>query len=319
MLFLNEEEVRSLLPMREAIPLVRGAFVDYAQGKASNHPRRRLRMSSGSMLHAMEAACRGYFGAKIYATHPESGARFLLILYRERDAAPLVLMEAGWLGQIRTGAASGVATDALARRDAATVGVIGSGFQARSQVEAVAAVRPLRFVRVWSRKPERLQQFAAECAEALGIDVRPALSAREAVEGADIVVTATYAKDPVVEAAWIAPGTHINAIGSNQPRRRELPADLIARADLIAVDSLEDARLESGDLLLALDEQGWTSPKLVELGKILGGGASGRGGRNEITLFKSNGLALEDVAAGGYVYERALQAGVGRQIPLFHS
>jgi ornithine cyclodeaminase/alanine dehydrogenase-like protein (mu-crystallin family) len=307
MLYFTESDVRELLPMRKAVGLMQTAFERLAGGEGLNQPRRRLILPTGSVLHYMAASDGKYFGAKIYSTHPRHGAHFLFLLYRAEDAEPLAILEANQLGQIRTGAASGLATRYLARPDAHSLGIIGSGFQARSQLEAMVAVRTIRSVKVWSRDPSRCANFAAECSAAYQVNVVAVDRAEEAVRGAEIVVTATNARDPVLAAEWVAPGTHINAMGSNQPGRRELPAELVHRADWIAVDSLEQARMESGDLLLALDEDGWKSPKLVELKDVVVGRAIGERNPEQITIFKSNGLAVEDVISAGYVYERGLK------------
>ena len=304
MLYLTESEVRSLLPMPEAIARMRSAFAALAEGAAQNQPRRRLVLPSQSVLHYMVGADARYFGGKIYSTHPKHGAHFFFLLFRAEDAQPLALLEANSLGQIRTGAASGLATDLLARKDAATVGIIGSGFQARSQLEAIRAVRKIERVRVYSRSAEKRMAFAAECS-AEAVD-----GTESAVRDADIIVTATNARDPVLSAEWVSPGAHVNAMGSNQARRRELPAELIEAAGRIVVDSVEQSRMESGDLLLAWGHGEWNDPRLMELKDILGRGYARA--PQEITIFKSNGLALEDVAAAGYVYERALEAGAGR-------
>jgi ornithine cyclodeaminase/alanine dehydrogenase-like protein (mu-crystallin family) len=227
----------------------------------------------------------------------------MVVLDAAEDARPLAIFEANALGQIRTGAASGFATDLLAKPDARTLAIIGAGFQARSQLEAMLVVRPFRSVRVWSRDPERRARFARESAEAHGVAVEASESVEQAVRDADVVVTATSAKEPVLDAAWVAAGAHINAIGSNNASRRELPSELIDSAGLIAVDSIEQARMESGDLILALDEQGWRSPKLVELADLAAGNRTWERTAAP-TIFKSNGLGVEDVAAAGFVYER---------------
>jgi alanine dehydrogenase len=302
MLFLTEAEVRDLLPMAKAIELMEGLFHRLAVGESLNQPRRRLILPAGSVLHYMAAADGAYFGTKVYATHPQHGAHFLFLLYRAADARPLAIFEANYLGQIRTGAASGYATKLLAREDSVTLGVIGSGFQARTQIAAMRAVRPIRQVKVWSRSEEKRRTFAGEC-NALAVD-----SAKEAVQGADIVITATNSREPVLDDAWIGPGVHVNAMGSNQPQRRELPGELILRADLIAVDSIEQARMESGDLLLALHPDRW-GRNIVELKDV-----TLRPSATAITIFKSNGIAAEDVASAGYVYERALAEGRGKEI-----
>jgi alanine dehydrogenase len=289
MLYLTEQDVRELLPMREAIRLMAEAFNALAHGRAINQPRRRLILPSGSALHSMAGAYGSYFGTKFYSTNPQYGAYFYFVLYDAVTAAPLAWMEANYLGQIRTGAASGYATDLLADPQADTLGVIGSGFQARTQVEAIRAVRHIRQVRVWSRSEEKRRKFADE----IGAQAVP--TAEEAVRGARIVLTATSSADPVVEDAWIAPGTLINAMGSNRADKRELPSALVRRADLIAVDSLEQAKIEAGDLILA-DQ--WSNVR--ELGTI-----PPRYDPSQMTIFKSLGIGVEDVAAGAFVYERA--------------
>lgn len=314
MLYFTEFEVRELLPMGEAVRLMQEAFERLASGEAVNQPRRRLILPTGSVLHYMAASDGRYFGAKIYSAHARHGAHFLFLLYRAEDAQPLALIEANHLGQIRTGAVSGMATRFMARADADTLGIIGSGFQARSQLAAMLAVRAFRQVTVWSRDPDRRNAFAAECSAALSTNVTAVNTAEEAVRASAIVVTATNAKDPVLSSEWVAPGTHVNAMGSNQAKRRELPAELIRRADWIAVDSIEQARMESGDLLLALDETGWSDPKLVELKDVVVSNSARKRRSTDITIFKSNGLAVEDVICAGYVYERGVQERRGAEM-----
>lgn len=318
MLFFAESDVRRLLPMDRAIEVLRRALVDLAAGQAQNQPRRRLVLPNGAMLHSMAGAFGPYFGTKIYSTHPRHGAHFLFVLYRAEDGVPLALFEANYLGQIRTGAASGLATDLLAPPDAGSVALIGAGFQARSQLEAVLKVRPARSVRVWSRTQDRLRDFVRECSQAFAAPIQAAGSAEEAVRGAEVIVTATNSRDPVLDDGWVAPGTHVNAIGSNHPMRRELPGELVRRAALVAVDSIEQARIESGDLLLAFQPADWQSSRLVELQDVASGSVSRPGSPDAITIFKSNGLGVEDVAAAGYVYESAAR-GEMNPVPVFHS
>ncbi len=290
MFYFTEADVRELLPVAECVGVMRRTFEALAQGRAQNQPRRRLILESGSVLHSMAGAFINYFGTKFYSTNPRYGAHFNFMLYDAKTAHQLAFMEANHLGQIRTGAASGYATDLLAHPEASTVGIIGSGFQARTQLEAIRSVRPIQTARVWSRSEEKRRQFAAEC-NAIAVD-----TAEEAVRGAQIVVTATNAKDPVLEDRWIAPGTMINAMGSNVATRRELPAELVRRASLVAADSIEQARIEAGDLILA---DSWAN--VVELQNV-----QRRYDPNQIVIFKSLGLGVEDVAAGAFIYERAL-------------
>jgi alanine dehydrogenase len=279
--------------MREGLRLMRETFAALRAGTAINQPRRRLTLPNGSTLHSMAGAWGRYFGTKFYSTHPRHGAQFFFFLFDAETAKPLAQMEANWLGQIRTGAASGYATDLLASPQAVTLGIIGSGFQAQSQLEAIRLVRKLREVRAWSRNEEKRRRFAEQTG------AKAVASAEEAVRGADIVVTATSAKEPVVQTDWIAAGVHINAMGSNRADRRELPSDLVKRADLIAVDSIEQSKIESGDLLLAPVD--WSDRRIIELAWVDRGPAG-----TPITIFKSNGLGVEDVAAAAYVYEQSL-------------
>ncbi len=293
MLHITEEQVRELLPMRDCIRLMREVFKDLRTGTAINQPRRRLTLPTASTLHALAGAWGKYFGTKIYSSNPKVGANFFFLLFDADTARPLAQFEANYLGQIRTGAASGYATDILAAPDASTLAIIGSGFQARTQFDAIREVRSIKEVRVWSRNAEKREEFAKQ----IGATAFP--TAQEALRGADIVTTATSSKEPVLESGWIAAGAHINAMGSNQAQRRELPSDLIARAQLIAVDSIEQAKIEAGDLLLA--PVNWADPRIVELSKV-----ETRPAGASVTIFKSLGLGVEDVAAAAFVYEQLL-------------
>ncbi len=303
-MLITEAQVLEHLTMSKAVELVELSFRQLADGTGVNHPRRRVILPTGSILHYMAAGNAEYFGTKVYSSNPKTGAHFQFLLYRSADGLPLATLEANHLGRIRTGASSGVATKFLARPDADVLGVIGSGFQARTQIAAIAEVRKLREVRIWSRKPEGRAAFARECAEAFGLNVVATETAREAVEGVDIVVTATSSKEPVLESAWISPGTHINAMGSNWLIKRELPTDLVLdRATLVTVDSIEDAHLESGDLMTPLRERPGTPFPAVEFHSVVSGLRPGRQHPDDITIFKSNGLAIQDVVSAGYVYE----------------
>lgn len=308
MLFFDEAAVRRLLPMGKAVELLRSMFDDLAAGKAQNQPRRRLTTHSNTTLHSMAGAWGSYVGTKVYSTNPKHGAWFLFWLLDAETGRPLALFEANTLGQLRTGAASGVATALLSRKDSAVVGIIGSGFQARAQLEAMLAVRDVKEVRIWSRNRVKCDIFAAECAHLASICVTKSPS--EVLFGADIVVTATSSKNPVFDAADISEGTHINVMGSNHPARREVSAETLVRCSRIVADSVEACRIEAGDLLLGLDEQGWA--RVEDLA-----GAHARENAHEITLFKSVGLGLEDVAVAGYIYEQAKASGEAETLPMF--
>jgi ornithine cyclodeaminase/alanine dehydrogenase-like protein (mu-crystallin family) len=312
MLHLREGEVRQLLSMRVAIEAVADSFKALAADEASNQPRRRLFLPTGSVLHQMSGWFRGYYGTKVYAANVKKGAlAFHVLLYDAPTAVPLALIEANALGQIRTGAATGVATRLLAPAGPAIVGMIGAGFQAWTQLEAVAAVRPVASARVWSRSKAKRESFAQRATAELGIAVTAPDTAEQTIRGADIVITATYAKDPVVEDDWIGPLTLVNAAGSNQASRREIPTALVRRASLIAVDSIGQARAEAGDLLLALPETEWSLLPIREMKDLIGGGFPPTGG---VTIFESLGLGVEDIAVAARVYELALESRAGVRI-----
>ena len=293
MLHFTEEDVRRMLPMDEAIRCMREVFTALAKGEAQNQPRRRLALPTGSMLHSMAGSFGKYFGTKVYSTNPKHGAWFTFLLYDAETAKPLAEFEANYLGQIRTGAASGLAVDLLTHPLAGKVGIIGSGFQAQTQLAAVRAVREVRSVKVWSRSEEKRNQFAA------ANDAVATKYAEEAVADADIVITATSSKEPVLESGWVSRPVFIGAMGANHANRRELPSDLVRTADRIVVDSLEQARLEAGDLVLALDGREWN--KVTELATVA---QHGRSPGTGVTIFKSIGLGVEDVAVAASIYER---------------
>lgn len=315
-LVLTEADVTALLPMSLALEAVEEVFRWQGEGRLTNRPRVRLPMPGG-LLHVMPAALpeARVMGLKAYAT-VRGGAKFVVLLFSADTGGLLAVIEADRLGQMRTGAASGVATKYLARADADRVGCYGMGWQAWSQLEAVCAVRPVREIRTYGRDPDRRKRFAEEMGRALGRPVvavdRPEAAARDAA----IVVTITNSKTPVIEGSWIAPGAHINAAGSNALGRAELDVETVRRASLIVTDSLEQARLECGDLVAAIEEGviGWDA--LVELGEVVAGKRAGRQRDSDITLFESQGVAMEDIAVAVRVVSRARAQGVGLEIPV---
>jgi alanine dehydrogenase len=317
-LLLSEAEVKSILTMPLALEAVENSFQRLADGSAVLHSRQRLHLPGKSYLHYMAAGdgLSGYMGLKIYTSSHE-GLRFLVPLFDARSGDLLALLEADRLGQMRTGAASGVATRFLARADARVAGTIGTGLQARTQLEAIALVRKLEKIRAYGRDQQRREQFAQEMTASLGIPVIAVQCAEEAVRDADIVITSTTATNPVVEGRWLKDGTHINAIGANFPQKRELDADAVRRCDIIAVDSRQQSREEAGDLIHVFggDTSQWD--EVHELADIVSGKIPGRTGPDQITLFKSNGIAIEDVVVAGRVYELARARGLGGQIPLW--
>jgi alanine dehydrogenase len=317
-LLLTEADVRKILTMEMALRAVDESFKDLGEGSALLHPRRRLHVPGGSYLHYMAAADsrNGYMGLKIY-TSSRTGLRFLVPLFHAVAGDLLALVEADYLGQMRTGAASGVATRLLSRKDSRDVGLIGTGLQAHTQLQAVALVRRIGRVRVYGRNLEKREAFAKEAAAQVKIPVETAKSAEEAVRDADIIITATNSSDPVLEGSWLRPGVHINAIGANFPQKRELDSEAVSRASLIAVDSREQSKMEAGDLIQAFGENSDKWNSVVELGQIASGKAPGRVRPEDITLFKSNGIATEDVATAARVYERAREMKIGTEVPMW--
>ena len=319
-LLIKEAEVRSLLTMPVALEVIEQSLRHQGNGELIVQPRRRIKMPDNGVLHYMAAAdpVRGYIGMKIYTTM-RSGARFVVPLFKASTGDMAALIEADALGQIRTGAASGIATKYLANSNASVAGMIGTGYQARTQLEAVAAVRRLERVRAFGRDPERRTQFCREMSAKTGVPVEPAASGLDAVRGADIVITATSAMKIVLEGTWLKPGMHVNVMGANWPQKRELDAAAVDGADVIVVDSIEQAKMEAGDLVQAFGDQAQRWDAVRELGAIVAGKIPGRTNADQITMFKSVGLASWDLAAAVRVYELALARGNGHSIPLWEA
>jgi alanine dehydrogenase len=317
---LREADVERVIKMEPIIEAVTAAMRELGDGIAENVPRRRI-YPPGNVLSVMFASYpgSGYYGLKSYSIGGGK-VRFLVVLYRQNgeDAGNIDgLIEGSLLGAYRTGAASGVAARELAPPGAVEVGVIGSGWQARTQIHAISRTIPVTRFRVYSRDPERRAAFAAEMSEVLGIEAVAASSAEEAVRGAPVVVTMTNSGSAVLEAGWIEPGALVIAAGSNIPNKAELPPELVQRAEVVVVDQLDAARIESGDLLLAEASGHFAWDGVVELGAVLAGKEQGRRSANGIVLFESHGLALWDVAAGAYVLQEARRIRLGSEVTFF--
>jgi len=317
-LHISEAEVRAVLTMSLAVEAVEDISRKQASGEVVVHPRRRFELPGGGFFHYMAAAdfTAGFVAMKQY-TYIRGRLRFIVPLYEMSSGDLVALIEADYMGQLRTGAASGVATKYLARKEAHVASIIGTGGQARTQLEAIAAVRNLDYVRAYGRDAARREKFAEEMSERLGITVRPVASAAEAVRDADIVCTATTTSQPVVSGADLPHGVHINAIGANHANKRELDAEAVASADVIVVDSVEQSRQEAGDLIIAFhgDEICWTGVK--KLSEVVAGKTTGRTSDAEVTLFKSNGIAAWDLAVAMKVYALAKEKQLGRELPLW--
>ncbi|MBL8398648.1 MAG: ornithine cyclodeaminase family protein [Candidatus Accumulibacter sp.] len=314
-LFLSEADVKPLLTMPLALAAVEEAHVELALGRATDVPRQRTRLPQ-TTLHLLQGALpkRDIIGYKAY-TSSRSGVRFLIHLYQASTGVLQAVFEADLIGMMRTAAASGVATRGLARADAQVAGVFGAGWQAEGHLEALLAVRPLRKIKVFARRADRLADFCSRMTERLGIEVVAARSAEDTVRDSDIVSTVTTASTPLFQADWLATGTHLNGAGSNALIRQEIGEDVIKRCDVIVVDSIETAVREAGDLQPLLEKGRLQPRQLIELGDLLCGRRTGRAQAEEITLFESQGMAIQDLALAARLLEQARATGRGIELP----
>jgi ornithine cyclodeaminase/alanine dehydrogenase-like protein (mu-crystallin family) len=313
-LLLSENDVRELLNMEMALEAVEDGLRRLALDEGQNVARARSQ-TDHVMLHVMSAAAKtlGVLGYKAYATS-RKGSHFHIGLFDGKTGALLTLIQADFLGQMRTGAASGVATEFMARPDASEVGIFGSGKQARTQLRAVSLVRRIRRVQVYSPNEDRRRQFAAEMSSQCQIEVEPVPRPEMAAEDKDIIITATSSREPVLNGNWISEGTHINAIGSNFLGKIELDPVAVRRCDTIIVDSKDQARLEAGDFVQPLEDGSIHWADIHELGQVIVGRYTGRARPQDVTLFKSLGIAIEDIAVAVRIYAKAQVEKVGRLI-----
>ena len=320
-LILNHTEVEKLLPMAECIPVMAEALTALAKGQVHQPLRMVVRPPNAAGLMGLMPATmsgeRAAYGLKAVCIFPGNSAKGKdahqgsVMLFSAETGESLTLMNASAITAIRTAAVSGVATHLLAREDAGDLAIIGSGVQARSHLAAMACVCPIRRVRVASRKREHAQKFATELGPHFAFPIEPVESVEAAVRGADLIVTATTAFEPILRCEWLLPGAHLNAVGSSIPTTREVDTATMAAASLF-VDRRESTLNEAGDYLFAMRE-GAISPEHIraEIGEVLIGAKPGRITSEEITLFKSLGLAVEDLAAAEYVYRQAQTKQVG--------
>lgn len=337
-LLLRESHLRELLAMRELIPLMARTLGAFSSGGAvqpvrSVVPVERYGGFLGVMAaYLMPSAQGGAAGAaaessetlglKAVAFYPNNAARKLpthlatILLLDPATGALRAVLDGRLITEMRTAAVSAAATDPLARRDARVLALLGAGVQARAHLEALREVRPPADVRVWSRTQAGAERFASEMRERLGVQVTVAASAERAVRGADVICTVTGSTTPVVEGDWLAPGVHLNAVGAARPDWRELATDVVRRARLF-VDSRAGAVTEAGDVVGPIGEGAITERHIVaEIGEVFAGRHPGRENQDEITLFKSLGMAVEDVATARFAYARAQAKGIGEEIRL---
>ncbi|HEY1371318.1 MAG TPA: ornithine cyclodeaminase family protein [Candidatus Binatia bacterium] len=323
-LILNREEVASVLTMKDTIDAVEQAFRDLAEGKAEMPVRPTIRVPDPpGVINVMPAylGTMGALGMKLVSGYPQNPSKFDMptiqatILYSDcRTGKLLAIMEGGYITAVRTGAASGVATKYMARKESATVGVLGSGIQAGTQLEAICAVRKIKSVKVYSPTAAHREDFAKRMASKLGVDVAAVDAAEKAVRGLDIVIAASSSKQPILRGEWLSPGAHINGIGSHTTDARELDESAVKKSRVV-VDAMDAALREAGDLLMPMADGAIGKEHIVaELGEVVLGRKAGRARADEITLFKSQGLAIEDVCTAKLVYERAKAQGKGTEL-----
>ena len=314
-LYLSEDDVRQVLTMDMALEGVESAHRDLALGLATDTPRARSRLPQ-TALHILHGAlpAQGILGYKAYTSN-RSGNRFWVHLFDAASGQLRAVVAADFLGMMRTGAASGVASRWLARPDSTVAGVFGAGWQAEGHLRAICSALPLERVKVFSRKVDKLQAFCQRLSEQTGVAIVPAASAEETVRGSDIVGTVTTAAQPLFDAEWLQPGVHINAAGSNALIRQELSEAAVRRCDVIAVDAVPTALAEAGDLLPLLEKGRLHERQLLELGDVIVGRRTGRESVGQITLFESQGMAIQDLAVALRVLHAAEARGLGTPLP----
>ncbi len=314
-LYLTEDDVCRLVNVEDAIATLELLFETWPDPSTVNLPRQRAGIGGGT-FNLMGAAwgAAEIFGLKAYYGGG-TGARFHVLLYSASDGRLKAMIEADHLGRMRTGAASGLATKFLANPEARALGVIGAGRQAFTQVAAVCAVRKIDTVRVFTRTPQHREAFAREIERKLRVTAEPSPSAEAAIGDADVIVTITKSAEPVLRGQWLKSGAHVNAAGANAATRREVDAATVLRAGVRATDQVTQAQQEAGEYrdLVAAGRLQWAD--IVELGDILTERVAGRRSRADITLFKSLGIALEDIAFADLIVRRAIERGVGKPMP----
>lgn len=319
-LFVNEAGVRDLLPMKSCVGLMRDALSAFARGDAVLPLRSMMRLPDGSGILGLMPGYLGHpksFGLKVVSVMPGNhGTTYdshqgVVMLFGLVHGEPLAILDATAITAIRTAAASAAATDALAREDAGDLAIIGAGAQGRSHLAAMRAVRKLRRVRVWSRTRANAERFAREEAELQGFPIEVTASAEDAIHGADLICTTTAARDPVLRGAWLSAGAHVNAVGACFAATRELDTDAVRRARFFT-DCRESCLNEAGDFLIPRKEAAIADSHLLgEIGEVFLGKVAGRVSADDVTVYKSLGIAVEDLAAAHDIHRRALESDAG--------
>ena len=315
-LFLGEAEVQDLLNMDEAVEIVEETFRQQGKGNIINHPRNRIKTPK-SMLHYLPGALphMNVMGYKAY-TSSKAGIKFRVFLHDIETGELLSIMDGNYMGMIRTGATTSVATKYMSRPDSSRVGIFGAGWQARGQAMGVCAAREIREISVYSRDRERRKAFCNEMSNLLDAEFIPAEKPEVALDGADILITATTSIKPVFVGESLRAGVHINAIGGNFLFKSEIDERCVSKSDVIVVESKEQSKLEAGEFMPLVEKGRLWWESIHELGEVVTGKVHGRNSDQEITLFKSLGIAIEDIAVAAHIYKLAKAESVGKWLDI---
>ena len=315
-IYIDEATSSKILNMDNALNLVEESFTTYAQGKSFNMTRQRMRIRKGA-LHMLPGAVpyKNVIGFKAYTSF-RAGLIFKVHLYDAENGNPLAIVDANEIGRLRTGAATGIATKYMAKKESSTVFIFGGGFQAEAQLEAVCKTTKINKVYVTTRKIENAQNFAEKMSHSLGIEIIPTQNIEEDLPKVDIIITITTSVKPLFEHTMLNPnGVHINGAGSNALIRAEVPEKTIEAAEVLAVDSKDVAAIECGDILPSLEKGRLHWNEIVELGEITAGFRKGRITENGITIFQSQGMGLQDIMCAEFIYRKAVAENLGKMLP----
>lgn len=314
--YIDEHTASKILTMDDALNLVEESFSSYAKGQAFNMTRQRMRIRKGA-LHMLPGAVpyKNVIGFKAYTSF-RAGLIFKVHLYDAENGSPLAIIDANEIGRLRTGAATGIATKYMAKKESSTVFIFGGGFQAEAQLEAVCKTTKINKVYVTTRKIENAQNFAKKMSHSLGIEIIPTQNIEEDLPKADIIITITTSVKPLFEHTMLNPnGVHINGAGSNALIRAEVPEKTIEAAEVLAVDSKDVAAIECGDILPSLEKGRLHWNEIIELGEITAGFRKGRITENGITIFQSQGMGLQDIMCAEFIYRKAVAENLGKMLP----
>ncbi len=315
-LYLREDNVEQMLKMSDAIRVLEQTFREQGRKNVINNPRQRIR-TGRSMLHYLASALPhlGVMGYKAY-TSSSDGLAFRVFLHDIESGRLLSIMDGNYMGMVRTGAVTGLATKYMSREDSSVLGVFGTGWQSRGQINAVCKVRNIKKIKVYGRDEERKVRFCNMMSENVSADILPVKSPDEVVKDSDIIVTATSSSKPVFDGKLIEEGVHINAIGGNFLFKQEIDERTVRMSDIIAVESVEQCKIEAGELHPLAEKGRLRWEEVLELGDIVSERENGRTRKNDITLFKSVGIAIEDICIAKFLYDLALETGKGREIDI---